>query len=121
MFEDVNDNYKSTEDSGEYLRHCRPKSGTGRAVATEVLEHLDKYEAEISKLKMDITDGTSKMTGCCTGALAMLERRLYMYSGVVAVLNPELLTVIRELPPEVQANLSRDIKYALGIEEVFII
>ena len=43
---------------------------------------------------------------------------VYMYRGVVAVLNPELLTVIRELPPEVRANLSRDIKYALGIAEV---
>ena len=70
MFEDVTDNCKSTEDSGEYLRHCRPKSGTGRAVALEVLEHLDKYEADISKLKIVITDGTS------TGAVAVLERRL---------------------------------------------
>ena len=135
----------------------------------EVLDHLDKYEADVSNLKIVLTDGTSKMTGCKTGAVAVLERRLghvvqrsgcmlhhmekpyehlhEYYDGVttgpatfsgpignaiegdvwklevgnfIPVLNPELLTVIRELPQEVRVNLSRDIKYALGIAEVVI-
>ena len=42
----------------------------------EVLDHLDKYEADVSNLNIVLTDGTSKMTGCKTGAVAVLERRL---------------------------------------------
>ena len=38
----------------------------------------------------------------------------------IPVLNPELLIVIRDLPQEVKVNLSRYIKYALGIAEVVI-
>ena len=148
VLEDVTLDFKTSEDSGEYIGHCRPKRGTG----------IDRYEADVSNLKIVLTDGTSKMTGCKTGAVAVLERRLghvlqrsgcmlhhvekpyehlhEYYDGVttgpatfsgpigiaiegdvwklevgnfIPVLNPLLLTVIREIPQEVIVNLSRDI------------
>jgi hypothetical protein len=169
VFEDVINSTKSSEDSGEYLGHCRPQSGTGRAVASAVLEHFAKYDTDLSKMQIVLTDGTSKMTGCSTGAVAVLERRLghvlqrsgcmlhhiekpyehlhEHYDGVttgpasysgplgkaieedvwklevgnfIPILNPELLNMIRETPAEVKDNLSRDIRYALGIAEIVI-
>ena len=46
------------QDQGEYLGHCQPKKGTGCSLATEVLNHLHKYEADISNLNTVLTDGT---------------------------------------------------------------
>ena len=60
---------KTGEDQGEYIGHCQPKKGTGRSVAECVIEHLKRYEADTSELKVVFTDGTSKMTGCHSGAI----------------------------------------------------
>ena len=47
---------KTGEDQGEYIGHGQPKKGTGRSVAECVLEHLKKYEANTSELKVVFTD-----------------------------------------------------------------
>ena len=67
---------KEKEDVGEYLGHTQPKEGTGRGVAESVLDHLNNYKADISNLKIVLTDGTSKMTGVNNGAAATLEQTL---------------------------------------------
>ena len=71
--EEVEVGPKTGEDEGEYLGHCQPLEGTGRAVAQILLDHLRKYECD---LKLTLTDGTSKMTGSETGAVTVIEQTL---------------------------------------------
>ena len=72
---------KNGEDCGEYLGHFVPitekEKSTGRSVGDGVLKHVEqKYEAKLARDLKGITDGTSKMTGCKTGAMAIIERRV---------------------------------------------
>ena len=67
---------KNIQDSGEYLGHFCPKLGTGPGVGKGVLEHLAKYETNLNQLSVVMTDGTSKMTGWKTGAMASIEQDL---------------------------------------------
>ena len=59
------------------MGHSRPRDGTGRQAAQVVLEHLEgKYKTDLTNLKKVMTDGTSGMTGCNTGTVAVVKRRL---------------------------------------------
>ena len=61
--------------NGEYLTHTTPTNGTGKGLATDMMEVLAEYNS-LESLKALCFDGTAVNTGWKQGMVAHLEREL---------------------------------------------